>query len=110
LLSRPGLLFLDEPTSGLDSATAASLVGTLKKLTQKGTTVLCTVHQPQAKVFFKFDKFLLLHKGETVYFGPPAQAVDFFTSQGFPVPAYTNPADHFCNFFLQLHLPFVQTF
>eukprot|EP01102_Stenamoeba_stenopodia_P007561 TRINITY_DN211_c0_g2_i1.p1 TRINITY_DN211_c0_g2~~TRINITY_DN211_c0_g2_i1.p1 ORF type:complete len:633 (-),score=130.70 TRINITY_DN211_c0_g2_i1:224-2122(-) len=95
LLSRPGLLFLDEPTSGLDSATAASLIGTLKKLSHKGTTVLCTVHQPQARVFFMFDKFLLLHKGQTVYFGPPSHAVDFYSNAGLPVPSMTNPADHF---------------
>jgi hypothetical protein len=47
LLTRPRALFLDEPTSGLDPATAANLVATLRRLAERGTTVVLTTHNPE---------------------------------------------------------------
>lgn len=96
LLTRPKLLFLDEPTSGLDSVTALSLCTKLKKLASQGLcTVVCTIHQPQAKIFRLFDKLLLLKAGEVIFAGETKDALPFFAAAGFPCPAYENPADHF---------------
>jgi ABC-type multidrug transport system ATPase subunit len=47
LLTRPRSLFLDEPTSGLDPATAANLIATLRRLADRGTTVVLTTHNPE---------------------------------------------------------------
>jgi ABC-type multidrug transport system ATPase subunit len=44
LLTRPRAFFLDEPTSGLDAATSHELMGTLRRLTEAGTTVVLTTH------------------------------------------------------------------
>lgn len=61
LLTHPLLLFLDEPTSGLDSVTALSLCEKLKELADSGkTTVVCTIHQPQSKIFKLFSNLILL--------------------------------------------------
>ncbi|CAM9989954.1 unnamed protein product, partial [Phaeothamnion confervicola] len=93
LLTEPRLLFLDEPTSGLDSVTALSLCMSLKALTVR-CTVICTIHQPQSKIFNLFDNLILLKAGAIVYQGPTDQALAFFEANGFPCPALTNPADH----------------
>ncbi|CCE61497.1 hypothetical protein TPHA_0A04220 [Tetrapisispora phaffii CBS 4417] len=71
LAAKPDLLlFLDEPTSGLDSQSAWAIVRLLKRLSQSGQSILCTIHQPSATLFEVFDRLLLLQKGgETVYFG-----------------------------------------
>ncbi|KAI9091503.1 P-loop containing nucleoside triphosphate hydrolase protein [Phlyctochytrium arcticum] len=70
LLTQPRLLFLDEPTSGLDSVTALLLCETLKKLAASGLcTVVCTIHQPQSRIFQLFDDLLLLKSGKIVYYG-----------------------------------------
>lgn len=96
LLTHPRLLFLDEPTSGLDSVTAYSLTKTLKDLAAAGDcTVVCTIHQPQTKIFNLFDDLMLLKAGLVVYYGPADKTVDFFAEAGFPCPPLTNPADHF---------------
>lgn len=96
LLTHPRLLFLDEPTSGLDSVTALSLTEILKKLADSGEcTVVCTIHQPQTKIFELFDDLMLLKAGRIVYYGQAAKACDFFAEAGFPCPIRTNPADHF---------------
>lgn len=95
LITHPVLLFLDEPTSGLDSVTALSLCSKLKSLAASGrTTVICTIHQPQSKLFALFDNLILLKAGEIVYLGPAGKAVSFFEKAGFPCPPMTNPADH----------------
>eukprot|EP01012_Entosiphon_sulcatum_P063488 TRINITY_DN90_c0_g2_i1.p1 TRINITY_DN90_c0_g2~~TRINITY_DN90_c0_g2_i1.p1 ORF type:complete len:610 (-),score=93.72 TRINITY_DN90_c0_g2_i1:132-1961(-) len=95
LLTNPKLLFLDEPTSGLDSVTALSLVLTLQSLArERNCTVVCTIHQPQSKIFDLFDDLLLLSQGEIVYHGVASEINDFLARAGFPCPSYCNPADH----------------
>lgn len=71
LAARPELLvFLDEPTSGLDSQTAWSVTALIKRLSDNGQAILCTIHQPSAMLFQQFDRLLLLAKGgKTIYFG-----------------------------------------
>jgi ABC-type multidrug transport system ATPase subunit/ABC-type transport system involved in multi-copper enzyme maturation permease subunit len=95
LLMRPNVLMLDEPTSGLDSASALSLCQTLKELAESGScTVICTIHQPQTKIFKLFDELIILNKGHVLYQGPADEIISHYTEAGFPCPPYTNPADH----------------
>ncbi|KAJ5698388.1 ABC transporter CDR4 [Penicillium macrosclerotiorum] len=64
------LLFLDEPTSGLDSQTSWSILDLIDTLTRHGQAILCTIHQPSAMLFQRFDRLLFLAKGgKTIYFG-----------------------------------------
>ncbi|KAF1813814.1 ABC-2 type transporter [Eremomyces bilateralis CBS 781.70] len=101
LAARPDLLlFLDEPTSGLDSQTSWSISSLMKKLTGSGQAVLCTIHQPSAVLFQRFDRLLLLASGgRTVYFGEIGKnskvLVDYFVRHGAPdcLPG-TNPAEY----------------
>ncbi len=87
---RPKLLFLDEPTSGLDSVTALSLCYTLKDLSSSGEcTVVCTIHQPQSKIFALFDDLIILKNGYIVYSGNAAEVIPFYTKAGFPLPGNT---------------------
>ena len=58
-------------------------------------TVVCTIHQPQTKIFELFDDLMLLKAGLVVYYGPANKTVDFFAEAGYPCPPLTNPADHF---------------
>jgi ATP-binding cassette, subfamily G (WHITE), member 2 len=74
LLNRPQLLFLDEPTTGLDSVTALDLLHTLHALAHgksqaKAVTIVCSIHQPQAKIFNLFDSIVLLKAGIIIYQG-----------------------------------------
>lgn len=76
LISRPRLLFLDEPTTGLDAVTAYDLLVTLYGLAREQTmTIVCSIHQPQAKIFNLFDSVILLRAGRTVYQGPRDQVM-----------------------------------
>ncbi|KAI9743048.1 MAG: hypothetical protein M1818_003343 [Claussenomyces sp. TS43310] len=100
LAAKPDLLlFLDEPTSGLDSQTAWSICTLIKKLTDNGQAILCTIHQPSAVLFQRFDRLLLLAKGgRTVYFGDIGQNAKtmsgYFEKYGArPIKEAENPAE-----------------
>ncbi|RMZ82683.1 hypothetical protein DV738_g1588, partial [Chaetothyriales sp. CBS 135597] len=100
LAARPQLLlFLDEPTSGLDSQTSWSILDLLEKLKNNGQAILCTIHQPSAVLFQRFDRLLFLAKGgKTVYFGPIGESSKTLTSYferngAFPCPPEANPAE-----------------
>ncbi|KAI9927870.1 hypothetical protein ASPWEDRAFT_157610 [Aspergillus wentii DTO 134E9] len=93
------LLFLDEPTSGLDSQTSWSILDLMETLTKHGQAILCTIHQPSAMLFQRFDRLLFLAKGgRTVYFGQIGEnssilADYFMRNGGTPLRADENPAE-----------------
>lgn len=95
----PLLLFVDEPTSGLDSQTSWAILDLLEKLTKSGQAILCTIHQPSAMLFQRFDRLLFLAKGgRTVYFGDIGKnsktMADYFEHNGAPpCPPDANPAE-----------------
>ncbi|KAK4057054.1 Multidrug resistance protein [Microbotryomycetes sp. JL221] len=75
------LLFLDEPTSGLDSQTSWAICDLLTKLAEHGQAILCTIHQPSAMLFQRFDRLLFLAKGgKTIYFGEVGEGSKKLTS------------------------------
>ncbi|KAK4685860.1 ATP-binding cassette, subfamily G (WHITE), member 2, PDR, partial [Tremellales sp. Uapishka_1] len=100
LVAKPALLlFLDEPTSGLDSQTSWNILQLLRKLTEHGQAILCTIHQPSAILFENFDRLLFLAKGgKTVYFGEVGTGshilIDYFVRNGASdCPPGENPAE-----------------
>ncbi|KAJ5980057.1 ABC multidrug transporter atrF [Penicillium waksmanii] len=99
LAAKPSLLlFLDEPTSGLDSQAAFSIVRFLKKLSQAGQAIVCTIHQPSSMLIQQFDMILALNPGgNTFYFGPVGQdgsaVIKYFGDRGFKCPPSKNVAE-----------------
>jgi len=96
LLTDPSIIMLDEPTSGLDSASAVSLLGVLKDLAKNhGKTIITSIHQPNSATFLNtFDKLLMLSDGNAVYFGKPAESLQYLKSKGLACPEGYNAADH----------------
>ncbi|OBH51207.1 ABC transporter ATP-binding protein [Mycobacterium colombiense] len=77
LLTRPRLFFLDEPTSGLDPSTAAEVMRLLRRLSQRGVTVVLTTHEPAA--IEQCDRVVFLARdGHLAFTGSPGAARRYF--------------------------------
>ncbi|KAF9336983.1 hypothetical protein BG006_006647 [Podila minutissima] len=100
LVAKPKLLFLDEPTSGLDAQASYNIMRFMRKLTDQGQAILCTIHQPSSQLFAFFDNLLLLAKGgRTVFFGDlgpdSSTLIHYFEANGAPKCASdANPAEY----------------
>jgi ABC-type multidrug transport system ATPase subunit len=82
LLADPQLFFLDEPTSGLDPGMERNMMQLLRKLADKGKTVILITHA-MANLHL-CDKVTFLGRGgKLCYFGPPKGALDFFNIDDF---------------------------
>uniref|UniRef100_A0A4W3HD46 ATP-binding cassette, sub-family G (WHITE), member 2b n=1 Tax=Callorhinchus milii TaxID=7868 RepID=A0A4W3HD46_CALMI len=95
LITSPSLLFLDEPTTGLDANTANSIMHLLYMLSRNSRTIIFSIHQPRYSIFRLFDSLTLMNKGQIIYQGPGAEALDYFTEIGFKCEPYNNPSDFF---------------
>ena len=79
LVSDPLILFLDEPTSGLSSRDTMDVVLSLKKLAQKGRTIIMTIHQPSQEAYELIDEVLYLAKGgKQAYYGATSDSFSYF--------------------------------
>jgi len=77
LLTRPRLFFLDEPTSGLDPSTAADVMRLLRRLSQRGVTVVLTTHEPAG--IDQCDRVVFLARdGHLAFAGSPGAARRYF--------------------------------
>ncbi|KAK9950594.1 hypothetical protein M0R45_006078 [Rubus argutus] len=93
LLINPSLLFLDEPTSGLDSTTAQKIVKGLSDLARGRRAIIMTIHQPSSRLFYMFQKVMLLSEGNALYFGKVSDVMPYFSGIGYIPRVAMNPAD-----------------
>ena len=77
LLADPKLFFLDEPTSGLDPGMERNMMRLLRKLSNKGKTIVLITHAT-ANLHLCDKVTFLGYGGKLCYFGPPSGALKFF--------------------------------
>jgi ABC-type Mn2+/Zn2+ transport system ATPase subunit len=83
LLTQPHLFFLDEPTSGLDPSTSAEVLAVLRRLTDRGVTVVLTTHNP-ADIEACDRVVFLARNGYLAFDGIPDEAKAYFEVDQLP--------------------------
>ena len=76
-MTDPLLLFLDEPTSPLDPQTVEDFLDILKRLAEKGTTVIMVTHKPEDLAYMD-DVIFMAEGGNVVYYGDSSKYKDYF--------------------------------
>jgi ABC transport system ATP-binding/permease protein len=94
LLADPKLFFLDEPTSGLDPGLDKKMMQLLRRLADRGQTVVLVTHATSNIMLCDRVAFMGLG-GQLCYFGPPAAATEFFEV----------PSLDFADIYIQLETP-----
>lgn len=69
------LLLLDEPTNGLDLLYQQQILNTARKMTNKGFSVICILHDINLASAYA-DKILILKNGENIAFGNPKNVIN----------------------------------
>jgi ABC-type multidrug transport system ATPase subunit/pSer/pThr/pTyr-binding forkhead associated (FHA) protein len=82
LLGNPGVFFLDEPTSGLDPGLDRKMMVLLRKLADKGHTIILVTHATN-NINVCDEVCFLAQGGRLAYYGPPEQAKEFFGKSDF---------------------------
>ncbi|MBV9617176.1 MAG: FHA domain-containing protein, partial [Ktedonobacteraceae bacterium] len=82
LLANPSLFFLDEPTSGLDPGLDRKMMLLLRKLADKGHTIILVTHATNNINNCDYVCFLAAG-GRLAYFGPPDGAKSYFQKVDF---------------------------
>jgi ABC transport system ATP-binding/permease protein len=81
LLTKPSVIFLDEPTSGLDPATEERIMRFFRQIAESGHTVILTTHAMENVRLF--DRIVLLLRGRLIFYGTPAEALEFTGASNF---------------------------
>ncbi|OLY83949.1 ABC transporter G family member 22 [Smittium mucronatum] len=96
IVTEPKVLILDEPTSGLDSNSSIVVVKLIKGIAVENNLIcISSIHQPNSKIFYTFDKVILMAPGGLTYFGTTQDSLEYFSSIGYECPSHENPADYF---------------
>jgi len=82
LLANPSVFFLDEPTSGLDPGLDRKMMLLLRRLADRGRTIVLVTHATNNINSCDYVCFLA-QGGRLAYFGPPNEAKTFFGKTDF---------------------------
>ncbi|KAF4343795.1 multidrug resistance CDR1 [Fusarium beomiforme] len=84
----------DNSTRGLDASNALDFARVLRRSAHDHQrTILATLYQAGNGIYDQFDKVLVLAEGRQIYYGPAAQAKEYFEDMGFRCPSGANIAD-----------------
>jgi len=73
LAQQPALLLVDEPTQGLSPEDTAAAVAVIRQIAQEGTLTILLVEHDMDVVFNLADRISVLHLGQLIAEGSPAE-------------------------------------
>lgn len=85
LINEPKIIFLDEPTTGLDPQARRNLWDLIRKVRDRGTTVVITTHyMDEAEELC--DRVAIVDAGKIIALDTPDRLIDKLVAEGFTRP------------------------
>ena len=92
LINEPKIVFLDEPTTGLDPQARRNLWDLIKKIRDKGATIIITTHyMDEAEILC--DRVAIIDAGNIVALATPDKLIDDLVATGFERPKEVKQAN-----------------
>ncbi len=85
LINDPKVIFLDEPTTGLDPQARRSLWELIKRIRERGTTVIITTHYMDEAEYL-CDRVAIIDAGRIIALDSPDKLIDNLVATGFERP------------------------
>jgi ABC-2 type transport system ATP-binding protein len=85
LINEPKIIFLDEPTTGLDPQARRSLWELIKKIRERGTTVIITTHYMDEAEYL-CNRVAIIDAGNIIALDSPDKLIDNLVATGFERP------------------------
>ncbi len=85
LINQPRIIFLDEPTTGLDPQARRSLWELVKKIRERGATVIITTHYMDEAEYL-CNRVAIIDSGKIVAMDSPDKLIDNLLATGFERP------------------------
>ena len=92
LINDPKIIFLDEPTTGLDPQARRNLWDLVRRIRERGTTVIITTHYMDEAEFL-CDRVAIVESGKIVALASPDQLIDDLVASGFERPKEVKKAN-----------------
>lgn len=92
LINEPRIIFLDEPTTGLDPQARRSLWELIKKIRERGTTVIITTHYMDEAEYL-CDRIAIIDSGKIIALDTPDKMIDDLVASGFERPREVKKAN-----------------
>jgi len=92
LINDPKIIFLDEPTTGLDPQARRNLWELVKKIRQRGTTVIITTHYMDEAEYL-CDRVAIIDAGKIIALDTPDKLIDDLVATGFERPREVKKAN-----------------
>jgi len=85
LINEPRIIFLDEPTTGLDPQARRSLWELIRRIRERGTTVIITTHYMDEAEYL-CDRVAIIDSGRIIALDSPDKLIDQLVASGFERP------------------------
>ncbi len=92
LVNKPKVLFLDEPTTGLDPQARRNLWDLIKKIREKGITVILTTHYMEEAQLL-CDRVAIMDGGKIIALDSPRKLIKNLLDKGFKKEVHVEQAD-----------------
>ncbi len=92
LVNKPKVLFLDEPTTGLDPQARRNLWDLIKKIRDKGITVILTTHYMEEAQLL-CDRVAIMDNGKIIALDTPRKLIKNLLDKGFKKEVHVEQAD-----------------